>query len=37
MSDYLDEAPEAQWRKPTPELEFSAWERWTWPFQTPPF
>lgn len=37
MSDYLDNAKEATWRKPSPEQEFDTWERWTWTFIRKPF
>ena len=37
MSDYLDNAKEATWRKPSPEQEFDTWERWTWTFINVPF
>lgn len=37
MSDYPDNAVEADWIKPTPTREFWGWDLWTWEFQTPPF
>lgn len=35
--DYLDNAPEAQWVKATPTMEFDAWDQWTWNFSSVPF
>ena len=37
MSDYLDNAQEAQWIKPAVEQEFDTWEPWTWMFINTPW